>query len=84
MGGDEFAILLAHTEEESAKEALFRLSSLLSSLARDKQWPVTFSIGAVTFIRPPSSVDEMIRAADDLMYAARQSGKGVTLHEVFR
>ena len=84
MGGDEFAILLAHTEKESAEEALLRVSSLLSGLARDRQWPVTFSIGAVTFIRPPSSVDEMIRTADDLMYAAKQSGKGITRHEVCR
>ena len=84
MGGDEFAILLAHTEKESAEEALLRVSSLLSGLARERQWTVTFSIGAVTFIRSPSSVDEMIRAADDLMYAARQSGKGITRHEVRR
>ena len=84
MGGDEFAILLAHTEKESAEEALLRVSSLLSGVARESQWTVTFSIGAVTFIRSPSSVDEMIRTADDLMYAARQSGKGITRHEVFR
>jgi diguanylate cyclase (GGDEF)-like protein len=84
MGGDEFAILLTHTEKESAEEALFRVSSLLSALARDRQWPVTFSIGAVTYIRSPSSVDEMIRTADDLMYAAKRSGKGVTRHEVRR
>ncbi|HUS69985.1 MAG TPA: diguanylate cyclase [Anaerolineae bacterium] len=84
MGGDEFAILLPHTEKESAEEALLRVSSVLSGLARDRQWPVTFSIGAVTFIRSPSSVDEMIRTADDLMYAAKQSGKGVTRHEVRR
>jgi diguanylate cyclase (GGDEF)-like protein len=84
MGGDEFALLLPHTEKESGEEALLRVSSLLSDLARDGRWPVTFSIGAVTFIRAPSSVDDMIRTADDLMYAARQSGKGITRHEVFR
>jgi diguanylate cyclase (GGDEF)-like protein len=84
MGGDEFAILLPHTERESAEEALLRVSALLSGLACDRQWPVTFSIGAVTFIRSPSSVDEMIRTADDLMYAAKQSGKGITRHEVCR
>jgi diguanylate cyclase (GGDEF)-like protein len=84
MGGDEFAILLTHTEKEPAEEALLRVSSLLEGLARDREWPVTFSIGAVTFISPPSSVDEMIRTADDLMYAAKQSGKGIIRHEVRR
>jgi diguanylate cyclase (GGDEF)-like protein len=82
LGGDEFAILLTHTEKESVEEALQRVSTLLAGLARDRQWPVAFSIGAVTFIRSPSSVDEMIRTADDLMYAAKQSGKGITRHEV--
>jgi diguanylate cyclase (GGDEF)-like protein len=84
MGGDEFAILLTHTEQRSAEEALSRISSLLSGLARDRQWPVTFSIGAATFVRSPASIDEMIRTADDLMYAAKRSGKGVVRHEVFR
>jgi diguanylate cyclase (GGDEF)-like protein len=84
MGGDEFAILLTRTEQRSAEEALLRLRSLLSGLARDRQWPVTFSIGAATFIRSPASIDEMIRTADDLMYAAKRSGKGLVRHEVFR
>jgi diguanylate cyclase (GGDEF)-like protein len=84
MGGDEFAILLTHTEKESAEEALLRMSSLLSGLARDRQWLVSFSIGAVTFIHPPSSVDEMVRTADDLMYEAKKGGKGATRHEVRR
>jgi diguanylate cyclase (GGDEF)-like protein len=84
MGGDEFAILMPHTEEKAAEDVLVRVSSLLSALARDRECPVTFSIGAVTFMRPPSSVDEMIRTADDLMYAAKQTGKGITRHEVCR
>jgi diguanylate cyclase (GGDEF)-like protein len=84
MGGDEFAVLLPHTEKQSAEEVLIRVSSLLSGLARDRQWPVTFSTGAVTFIRPPSSVDQMLRTADHLMYAAKQCGKGITRHEVCR
>jgi diguanylate cyclase (GGDEF)-like protein len=82
MGGDEFAILLTHTEKESAEEALPRVSSVLSGLAIDGHWPVSFSIGAVTFLHPPSSVDEMIRTADDLMYEAKKGGKGITRHEL--
>jgi len=36
---------------------------------------VTFSIGVVTFLRPPASVDEMILRADERMYEAKRSGK---------
>jgi diguanylate cyclase (GGDEF)-like protein len=82
MGGDEFAILFPYTDKEAAEDVLLRVSSLLSDLARDGQWAVTFSIGVGTFLRPPSSVDEMIRRADDSMYAARQRGKGITRHVV--
>jgi diguanylate cyclase (GGDEF)-like protein len=84
MGGDEFAILLPHTDEKAAQDAVLRVSSLLSGMARDGEWAVTFSIGVVTFLRPPSSVDEMIRTADDSMYAAKQSGQGITRHVVCR
>jgi diguanylate cyclase (GGDEF)-like protein len=82
MGGDEFAVLLAHTEKEAAEEALLRLNSLLCDLVEGRPWPVSFSIGAVTFLQPPSSVDAVIRAADDLMYEAKRGGKGVIRHVV--
>lgn len=39
------------------------------------RWPVTFSIGVVTFESVPESAEEMIRLADELMYAVKQSGK---------
>lgn len=46
-------------------------------------WPVTFSIGAVTFLSPPPAVDEMIRMADDLMYSVKNSGKNQIKYTVF-
>jgi PleD family two-component response regulator len=44
---------------------------------------VTFSVGAVTFLKPPVSVDEMIKMADDLMYSAKRNGKNIIKHDVF-
>ena len=46
-------------------------------------WPITFSIGVVTFINPPSTVDEMIKMADTLMYSAKNRGKNKINYEVF-
>ena len=43
---------------------------------RQGPWPVTASIGAVTFEKPPASVDEMVRLVDELMYSAKARGKG--------
>ena len=47
-----------------------------------KGWPVTLSIGAVTFLRPPPDVDFMIRRVDGLMYAAKRNGRGRIEHAV--
>jgi diguanylate cyclase (GGDEF)-like protein len=75
LGGDEFAILFPQTEPESAKVVLKRIRENLSEEMRIRGWTVTFSGGAATFKAPPSSVDEMIKKADDLMYEAKRRGK---------
>jgi len=83
LGGDEFAILLPNTDEGSAQEALRRVRSSLLDLVRENEWPVSFSMGIVTFYGAPPSVDEMVRVTDDLMYAAKQTGKGSMRYETY-
>ncbi|HEX7624411.1 MAG TPA: hypothetical protein VF400_12620, partial [Anaeromyxobacteraceae bacterium] len=39
-------------------------------------------IGAVTFLAPPASVDEMLGRADQLMYEAKRSGKDAARFQV--
>jgi GGDEF domain-containing protein len=55
------------------------LEKLLARLNRgmvENYWPVTFSVGAITYDRAlPNSVQEMITAADRLMYQAKEGGK---------
>jgi PleD family two-component response regulator len=46
------------------------------------QWPVTMSLGVVTFIQPPSTVDEMLKISDGLMYGAKNNGKNTIRYEV--
>ena len=36
------------------------------------KWPVTFSIGMVTFKNPPDTLDEVITKADTVMYYAKK------------
>jgi len=75
FGGDEFGILLAGTGAESAALVARKLKQKLQALIQDKGWPVTLSVGAVTFEILPGSVDEMINAADRQMYRAKKKGK---------
>ena len=76
LGGDEFAVLFPDTDIGSATAALTKLRSALNTAMKVHKWPVTFSIGVVTFRPPPESVLEMLSAADRAMYDAKQSGRG--------
>lgn len=75
LGGDEFAVLLPETGAATAQEVVVRLKDKLSESMQRHGWPVTFSVGLVTFADPPASVDEMVSKADTLMYAAKKNGK---------
>jgi diguanylate cyclase (GGDEF)-like protein len=83
LAGDEFAILLPETNQASVQVAIDRLHSCLSDEMRRKGWQVTFSIGVVTFLKAPASVDEMIKAADQTMYAVKQHGKDGVKYRIY-
>ena len=38
-------------------------------------WPVTFSMGVLSFTDAPSSVNEMLNMVDKLMYSVKNRGK---------
>jgi diguanylate cyclase (GGDEF)-like protein len=82
LGGDEFAILLPETGPKAARQFIERIRDSLSHDVEEHGWPVTFSIGVVTFMRPPINVNEAIRIADSLMYSAKNSGKNTIKFEV--
>jgi diguanylate cyclase (GGDEF)-like protein len=75
LGGDEFGILLPEVDGAGAIALAERLRLQLREALAGRGDDVTFSIGVATFVRPPSSVDEMILRADELMYRAKRSGK---------
>ncbi len=82
LGGDEFALLLPETDTEGAVTLLRRLQRLVSGQMAAKGWPVTLSIGAVTFLRPAWDVDVMVRRVDEMMYGAKRKGKDRIEHTV--
>lgn len=80
IGGDELVVLFPETTAESACEILPRMKDQLLEAMRDNNWPVTFSIGAVTFINPPASIDVMFKEADAKMYDVKHTGKNMISH----
>jgi diguanylate cyclase (GGDEF)-like protein len=77
LGGDEFAILLPETSSEQAKVVITKLQQVLLAVMEENNWPVTFSIGVVTFARPPATIDQLIGMADSAMFAAKNEGKNM-------
>ncbi len=75
LGGDEFAILLPETGFENARTVFTKIHDVLLQEMQKKNWPVTFSIGIITFIKPVESLDEMLSQADKLMYQVKKEGK---------
>jgi diguanylate cyclase (GGDEF)-like protein len=75
LGGDEFGILLTDSDFEAGYTAVTKIQQELNYHMEHRALHVTFSMGAVTFLEPPLSVDEMIRMADSEMYAVKKHGK---------
>lgn len=71
VGGDEFIVLFP---EIGAPEAAVTMDRLHRALV-DAPGSVRSSIGAITYLRAPERVAEMVQRADALMYAAKRAGK---------
>jgi diguanylate cyclase (GGDEF)-like protein len=83
VGGDEFAVLFPHIDPPGAKVVLQRVKAALTETFEGNKWPVSASVGAVTFFAHPSSVEALVKRADDLMYRVKRDGKNAVLHETW-
>jgi diguanylate cyclase (GGDEF)-like protein len=76
LGGDELALLLPEINEESARAVLVKLQKGLIAEMKRNNWPVTFSIGAVTCEgAAPATPADLVKLSDSLMYSVKRSGK---------
>jgi diguanylate cyclase (GGDEF)-like protein len=75
LGGDEFALLLPETSPEFARSAIAKIQGYLLDEMRRSNWPVTFSIGVLTCGKTPSTPDELVKIADELMYVVKRNEK---------
>lgn len=75
FGGDEFAILMPEMMKADAKLVLERIQEQLAQDPEFQLCSVTVSIGAVSYAKAPTDISSMVRAADELMYRVKQTGK---------
>ncbi len=74
LHGDEFVLLLPETDDRASEQVLERLKENLNGRIEKEGLPVSFSIGAATFVAPPKDIDEILERVDGLMYSAKKSG----------
>jgi len=76
LGGDEFGALLPETDDGEARVVVERVrAALRQPLVGGHGISVTLSVGVATFAGNWPGVEEALREADNLMYAAKGSGK---------
>lgn len=82
-GGDEFAVLLVETSKSGARLYADRIRSVLSTWNFRHGRRVTASFGIASLPEDVApSAEEIIRAADEALYAAKRAGKNrVSVHE---
>jgi diguanylate cyclase (GGDEF)-like protein len=83
LGGDEFAILLADTGPESARAFVAKIRKVLLDVTARRNWPVTLSIGVLTCMQMPASVEALIGMADKLMYTIKGNAKDGIAFSIF-
>ena len=75
MGGDEFVMLLPSTRQPEARMVVSKVYNHLIEKMRQRNWPVTFSMGVVTCEFSPYSAEQLVNMADELMYEVKNSTK---------
>ena len=81
LGGDEFALLLPGMDDRDALAYVNDLRLRLLAAMREKGWPVTFSIGIVSYRRAPEDLERLLMEADHLMYEAKAAGRDCILQQ---
>lgn len=79
VGGDEFMVLLNHTDANGALACARKLLAHISGAPTEydgAKLAVAASIGMAMFPRDASSPDALLLVADGALYAAKQAGRG--------
>jgi diguanylate cyclase (GGDEF)-like protein len=79
LGGEEFAVLLPHTEGLEAFAVAERIRGAVHDAFEDYQVPLTVSSGVATRLAGGVGRKELVRAADGALYRAKRAGRDRTV-----
>lgn len=83
LGGDEFILLLPEMGQDAAKVTVAKIQSGLLNEMNNNKWPVTFSIGVLSYQMGEISADELVKRADRLMYTVKNNSKNAIAYGVY-
>jgi diguanylate cyclase (GGDEF)-like protein len=79
-GGDEFAVVAPNASFSAARATATRLAAQVRERGASGETPVAISIGIASFDpvrRTPGDVDDLVAAADEALYAAKERADGI-------
>jgi diguanylate cyclase (GGDEF)-like protein/PAS domain S-box-containing protein len=79
-GGEEFILLMTHTDGSTAAEAAERIRRSLEAFRFEHVGEVTASFG-VTEYRPPEGADAVLKRVDEALYGAKRQGRNRVLYD---
>jgi diguanylate cyclase (GGDEF)-like protein/putative nucleotidyltransferase with HDIG domain len=79
IGGEEFALVLPHTDGYGALAIAERLRCEARDEFRADAVPVTISFGVASYPKHGETAASLLRAADEALYAAKGSGRNRTV-----
>jgi putative nucleotidyltransferase with HDIG domain len=79
IGGDEFALLAADSDDHGAYVLAERVRGVLDDEFGHDRPPLTISFGVATFPLHGQTADSLLRAADQALYAAKTLGSDRTV-----
>ncbi len=78
FGGEEFCVLLPHTQREGALQAAERFRAAVRQQPiewEDQRLPITVSVGVAAASDPAETVEALLHRADQAMYRAKAQGR---------
>ena len=78
-GGEEFAVILPELGMEVASETAERLREIVErtdfDIGEDRRIKITVSIGVAAFPESAGTAEDLTKAADTALYAAKEEGR---------
>jgi diguanylate cyclase (GGDEF)-like protein/PAS domain S-box-containing protein len=82
FGGEEFAVILPHTDLDAAYKTAERLRQYIANtpaVYNHMQIPFSVSIGIATYQDDIENEDELYKMADDALYEAKRKGRNIVV-----